>query len=405
MPTDATTSQIEKARVNVALRSISICAGIGGLDLGLEIAVPESRTVCYLEREAFAVACLVAAMEQGRLAPAPVWSDLGTFDGRAWRGAVDCIIAGLPCQPYSVAGARKGHDDERAIWPDFIRVIEECAPALVFLENVAAFVQYFRPVGERLSALGYRIEVGIFSASEVGAPHRRERFFALAYRECSRWPQAGIGRYLDARSESETGSGELAFTGRIGRNGLQPDGFTECGDTPIIGEFRERLADAAGSRHERAREHDGGSPLPSARLGECDGRLVHAERSERRANDERRGRAGERSDGQGQTTSGVREPGSAFPPGPNDTDAWRRILAVRPDLAPAISFAEEVELGIPHPIARRSQVTKETPQSELRGVAYEFPARVDRLRACGNGVVAIQAAYAFATLAQRFGLK
>lgn len=170
---------------------ISLCAGVGGLDLGLRIAVPNARTVCFVEREAFACANLVAQMEGGALDHAPVWSDLFTFDGRPWRGVVDCLIAGLPCQPYSVAGKRLGHDDERALWPEFIRIIEECQPAVVFLENVAAFVQYFKPVGDRLSALGYRIEAGIFSASEVGAPHRRERFFALAYRADSRRGDAG----------------------------------------------------------------------------------------------------------------------------------------------------------------------------------------------------------------------
>ena len=61
-------------------------------------------------------------MEDGSLAEAPIWDDLRTFDGRPWRGVVDCIAAGLPCQPYSAAGKQLGHDDERAIWPEFMRV-------------------------------------------------------------------------------------------------------------------------------------------------------------------------------------------------------------------------------------------------------------------------------------------
>ena len=76
---------------------ISLCAGIGGLDLGLGIAVPDARTVCYVEREIAACAILAARMADGSLESAPIWSDLTTFDGEPWRGSVDCVIAGLPC--------------------------------------------------------------------------------------------------------------------------------------------------------------------------------------------------------------------------------------------------------------------------------------------------------------------
>ena len=78
--------------MNVAvppINMLSICTGGAGLDLGIELALPGARSVCLVEREAFAVAHLVAAMQQGLLDEAPVWSDARTFDGRAWRGAVD----------------------------------------------------------------------------------------------------------------------------------------------------------------------------------------------------------------------------------------------------------------------------------------------------------------------------
>ena len=77
------------------IRYLSICTGGGGLDLGLELAISRSRPVAYVEREAFACAHLVAAMEQGLLAPAPVWSDARTFPGRRFRGRVDCVIGGM----------------------------------------------------------------------------------------------------------------------------------------------------------------------------------------------------------------------------------------------------------------------------------------------------------------------
>jgi DNA (cytosine-5)-methyltransferase 1 len=87
---------------------ISLCAGVGGLDLGIRIAEPGAVGVCYVEREASAAATLVARMEDGCLHPAPVWSDLTTFDARRWRGAVHCVASGDPCQPNSVAGKRLG---------------------------------------------------------------------------------------------------------------------------------------------------------------------------------------------------------------------------------------------------------------------------------------------------------
>src|SRR5262249_33254850 len=94
---------------------VSLCSGIGGLDLGLELAIPVTRVICYVEIEAFACAVLAARMEEGALAAAPIWTDLTSFDGRRWRGRVDCVTAGFPCQPWSAAGAGGGFNDERWI--------------------------------------------------------------------------------------------------------------------------------------------------------------------------------------------------------------------------------------------------------------------------------------------------
>ena len=96
------------------LNGLAICAGVDGLGLGLSIVDSGYRTICYVEREAYAAALLATRMEQGALAQAPVWDDLSTFDGRRWRGRVDIVNAGLPCQPYSAAGKRLGEQDERS---------------------------------------------------------------------------------------------------------------------------------------------------------------------------------------------------------------------------------------------------------------------------------------------------
>ena len=77
----------------------------------------------HVERETFAAATLVARMEDASLDQAVVWDDVGTFDGRPWRGAVDIVTAGYPCQPFSVAGRRLGSEDPRHLWPHVARII------------------------------------------------------------------------------------------------------------------------------------------------------------------------------------------------------------------------------------------------------------------------------------------
>jgi hypothetical protein len=94
----------------MALRTISVCSGIGGLDLGVSLATGgQARTVRYVERDAEAASCLVARMGEEGLDPAPVWDDLRTFDARGARrslGRIDGVIGGIPCQPHSLAGKR-----------------------------------------------------------------------------------------------------------------------------------------------------------------------------------------------------------------------------------------------------------------------------------------------------------
>ena len=148
------------------------------MDLGLELAIG-ARTVGYVEREGYCQAVLLARMEDESLEPAPVFTTLEGFGGSPWRGVVDIVCAGFPCQPFSDAGQRKGDDDERAIWPEIARIIGEVEPAAVFLENVAKAA--FRRPHADLLALGFECHPPCVATSQnFGAPDVRERWFVLA---------------------------------------------------------------------------------------------------------------------------------------------------------------------------------------------------------------------------------
>ncbi len=177
----------------------SLCSGIGGLDLGLHAglrAVGRSpRAVCYVEREAFAVACLGAAIQEGRMDEAPIWcGDLRDFPSRA-LARVDWICAGYPCQPWSTAGKRQGADDPRHLWPAIVELVRRYRPAGVLFENVAGHISLglFEVLSD-LEGCGYATAWGCYSASSVGAPHRRERVFILGLADADGGRLEGVGK-------------------------------------------------------------------------------------------------------------------------------------------------------------------------------------------------------------------
>ena len=160
---------------------LGLCAGYGGIELGLKRAIPSLRTIALCDIEAFAIANLVSKMEAGLMDPAPIWPDLKTFPWESFRDRVDILTGGYPCQPFSAAGQRRGKDDPRHLWPyisDGIRILR---PRCCFFENVEGHISLgLSDVIEDLAGMGYRTTWGIFSASECGAPHQRKRVFIMA---------------------------------------------------------------------------------------------------------------------------------------------------------------------------------------------------------------------------------
>lgn len=161
---------------------LALCAGTSGIELGLKIADPATRCVCYVEGEAYVAANLVSRMEDEALDSAPVWSDVRSFDGNPWRGKVDFVAGGYPCQCYSLSGSRKGKDDPRYLWPHIARILSEVEPEWAFFENVQGHLSLgFETVANDLQGMGFAVAAGLFSAREVGSPQGRQRLFILAH--------------------------------------------------------------------------------------------------------------------------------------------------------------------------------------------------------------------------------
>lgn len=160
---------------------LSLCTGIGGIERGLERALGKISIAAYVEIETFIIENLLAAMESGLVAPSPIWTDLKTFPHEEFHGKIHGIIGGYPCQPFSVAGNQKGTEDPRHLFPFILEIVRSVRPVWCFFENVSGHLSLgYDEVYRSLHNLGYRVEAGIFTAEEVGAPHQRERLFILA---------------------------------------------------------------------------------------------------------------------------------------------------------------------------------------------------------------------------------
>lgn len=159
------------------MKALSLCSGIGGLDRAAEWA---GITPCaFVEIEPFCQSIL-----RRHWPDVPIWPDMHTLDADALEqiGARDAAIiyGGIPCQPFSDAGQRRGADDPRNLWPDARRIISIVRPKWVVLENVAGFVRRMLPVVvPDLEDQGYHVTPVLVPASAVGAPHQRKRVFII----------------------------------------------------------------------------------------------------------------------------------------------------------------------------------------------------------------------------------
>lgn len=176
------------------LTSLDICSGAGGEALGLELA--GFRTVGAVENDR-------AACQSLRL-NRPSWNviedDVHNVSGWNFRG-VDLLAGGVPCPPFSIAGKQLGADDERDLFPQALRLVEQARPAAIMLENVpgfasAKFDNYRAALVARLVALGYGVDWRVLQASSFGVPQLRPRFVLVGIRkpyfDRFRWPEPAV---------------------------------------------------------------------------------------------------------------------------------------------------------------------------------------------------------------------
>ena len=171
------------------MKELSLFSGAGGGLLGTHHLLGW-QTIGYVEYDDYCQRVIAQRIKDGLLSSAPIFGDIRTFisEGCAglYRGVTDVISAGFPCQPFSVAGKRRGEEDERNMWPftrDTIRIVK---PKWAFLENVPGLISsgYFGEVISDLAEIGYHARWTVLGAKDVGAPHKRDRLWIVAESQC-----------------------------------------------------------------------------------------------------------------------------------------------------------------------------------------------------------------------------
>ncbi len=388
---DSTQKHIEQQRV------LSFCFGYGGLDKGIGRVLP-IRSVAYVEIEAFQNFNLVAAMESGVVDPAPIWTNLKTFDARPFHNRIHGIIGGYPCQGESLAGKRQLWNDDRFLWPYIERAIDAAEPFWVGFENVAGHISGSFPyVLDSLRSMGYAVEAGLFTASEVGAPHKRERLFIFGIRKDSFdrefWKKLVHTRFERSTFSKKQTAGtkqpsELAYSNSIGDRAKFGEVPKENGEIPEWNEdakpikpsegkldnsngkrFRRKVGsvNAAQNKVPGVDSKDNGS---SGDTGRADSKheLAHTNNS----------RSGENIKSSKLWADGAQQsPGNSWNGGTaKTTERWPS----RPG-----EYQHEWE-------------EKRTVKSGVGCTVNGYNFRTELLRQYGNGVVSQQASYAFETL-------
>ena len=235
------------------LNTFHLFAGAGGGILGDLLLGHNPIGAC--EIEPYPRNVLLARQADGHLPSFPIWDDVATLDGNPWRGSVDVLCGGFPCQDISAAGKGAGITGERSgLWKEYARLIGEMRPRFVFAENSPLLrTRGLGVVLEDLASLGYNARWGVLGAGAVGAPHKRDRMWVLAYTESGAMRDVGKDEREgcnEVHSPDNTGGlsrgddkfkdrkNEMAHTTSEGLEGFNGNSSTEQSDEPRISNSR-----------------------------------------------------------------------------------------------------------------------------------------------------------------------
>lgn len=200
------------------MNGLDLFSGIGGLSLALR---PWVRPIAYCDNDRYAQGVLLSRMYSGSLSTAPIWDDVRTLTAKQFGRRVDIIYGGFPCQDISVAGAGVGLDGERSgLYFEVERLVKELTPTFVFLENVPAIrTRGAERVIKGLAGRGYDCRWTTLSAAEVGAPHKRERWWLLAHARGQRRQQESGSAHGDEKAHERRAKKEAYLAAGHGEGG------------------------------------------------------------------------------------------------------------------------------------------------------------------------------------------
>ena len=231
------------------MNELALFAGAGGGILGGKLL--GWRTVCAVEWEPYPASVLVARQNDGLLPPFPIWDDVQTFDGHPWRGIVDVVSGGFPCQDISAAGKGAGIDGERSgMWREMARIIHEVRPKFVFVENSPMLTS--RGLGTvlgDLASMGFNARWGVLGAANVGANHQRDRIWIVAKRR-GHVPYAQhnrIRRWEQQQESIKEKNRSMAYTNSFSRWGGEESKQSEgnlSGESISNGSFNSKISDS-----------------------------------------------------------------------------------------------------------------------------------------------------------------